>query len=76
MKPRKADLPTGDVCGTCGGSACLHSPHYASNYDQSNSKCDIGNLCSKQDSNLLANIIDKVTTYDEYFELMILFFVI
>ena len=58
------DPQTGDVCGTCGGHACLHSPHYGTSWDQPPSKCDMGNMCFEWDFlSLHTDITNKETTY-------------
>ena len=45
MKPSADDeAQSDDLCGTCSGNACLHSPNYDSSNDQDPSTCDIGKM--------------------------------
>ena len=58
VKPSADDeTQSGDLCGTCSGNACLHSPNYDSSNDQDLSTCDIGKIRFEHSSKLINKIM-------------------
>ena len=61
VKPSADDeAQSGDLCGTCSGNACLHSPNYDSSNDQDPSTCDIGKISFEHNSKLINKYFEGV----------------